>query len=57
VRLELASAGAGGSYTILWWVGTLTGVFLVLLSGLLLVRAARAFQRRARPTQVSWPNA
>jgi hypothetical protein len=56
VRLELASAGAGDTYRTLWWASTLTGVGLTLLAGLLLVGVARAFQRRARPTQVFSPN-
>jgi hypothetical protein len=55
VSLALAPANAGDAYTALWWTGTVAGVVLVLLAGLLLVGAARAFQRRARPTQVFSP--
>jgi hypothetical protein len=57
VRLDLASVGAGDSYAMMWWACTLTGVGLSLLVAVLLVSAARAFQRRAKPTQVFPPNA
>jgi hypothetical protein len=53
VRLDLAPAGAGGSYEGLWWGGTGAALVVVLIAGLMLVGATRALRARAPATQVS----
>jgi hypothetical protein len=56
LKLDLADAGAGDTYAVMWWAGTLGAIFVALLSGVLLVVAARALRSKAHPTQVFWPN-
>jgi hypothetical protein len=56
LKLVLAEAGAGDSYTAVWWVGTLAGLVLALLAGVFLVLVARTLRRTARPTQVFAPH-
>jgi hypothetical protein len=52
LNIELAPAGAGTRYTNWWWESTLAGVAMTIFAGAVLVRSARALQRRATPTRV-----
>jgi hypothetical protein len=51
VPLAMAVAGAGTRYTSWWWQATLLGAAAILIGGVILIRSARALQRRANPTR------
>ena len=51
VDIRVAPAGSGTRYNQWWWESSLVGAFLVVACGIILVKAARALQRRATPTR------
>jgi hypothetical protein len=51
-ELDVASAGAGGTYVLVWWLGVLCGGGLGLLLSGYLIYLARGRARQAQPTQV-----